>query len=227
MVSDLAQYDCTKCADGEPDEDEVDDGAEARRRLTDLSSSSTEKSVEELLEDLWWDLSVADVYGTAGGFSGEARASLGAMAKIHDSIELSLVSLLDRKGMHLEYLRYFDKSPILLIDRLGPKREMMTLDLVPEVEDFGGRTCFHLLRLAQLAALGYRVSVLPGAFATSYPNTRAALCTESIQKSGPTECDCQLDSESAIKEILIDEVKRPAKVAVMIAELDSAVASSQ
>ena len=179
------------------------------------------------MEDLWWDLSVADVYGTPGGFNGEAKTSLGAMAKIHDRIEVSLVSLLDRKGEHLEYLRYFDKSPILMIDRLGPKKEMMTLDLAPEVEDFGGRSCFHLLRLAQLAALGYKVSVLPGAFAASYPNIRAALCTESIQKSISSQCDCELDSESTIKEILIDEVKRPAKVAVLMKELDSTLLSSQ
>jgi len=29
--------------------------------------------------------------------------------------------------------------------------------------------CFNVLRLAQLAALGYKISVLPGAFAASYP----------------------------------------------------------
>ena len=148
------------------------------------------------------------------------------MAKIHDSIEVALISLLDRKGEHLEYLRYFDKSPILMIDRLGPKKEMMTLDLAPEVEEFGGRTCFHLLRLAQLAALGYKISVLSGAFAASYPKTRDALCTESMKNSSPLKCDCELDSEGTIKEILIDEVKRPAKVAVLMKELDSIVSKS-
>lgn len=220
MTSNLSEYDCVKCSEDGTD-DGVDDATEhSRRRLTDFSSISTEKNAEELLEDLWWDLSVADVYGTPGGFKGES--SLGAMAKIHDRIELSLVSLLDRKGDHLDYIRYFDKSPILLVDRLGPKKEMMTLDLAPEVEDFGGRSCFHLLRLAQLAALGYKVSVLPGAFAASYPKTRKDICTESIQKSSTSQCDCELDSEGTIKEILIDEVKRPAKVAVLMEELDTA-----
>ena len=95
----------------------------------------------------------------------------------------------------------------------------MTLDLAPEVEDFGGGKCFHLLRLAQLATLGYLVSVLPVAFAASYPNTREALCTESFQKSSPLQqCDCELDSEGTIKEILIDEVKKSAKVAVLMKE---------
>ena len=143
-------------------------------------------------------------------------------------IEVSIESLLDRTDEHVEYLRYFDKSPILLIDRLGPKKEMMTLDLAPEVEDFGGGKCFHLLRLAQLAALGYKVSVLPGAFAASYPKTREALCTDSFQKSSPLQqCDCELDSEATIKEILIDEVKKSAKVAVLMKEIDSQAITSQ
>lgn len=230
MVSNLSEYDCIKCADVAIEDDGTDDGVDDaakpnRRRLMDGSSK---KNVENLLEDLWWDLSIADVYGTPGGFNGDARASLGAMAKIHDNIEVSLVSLLDRTDEHVEYLRHFDKSPILLIDRLGPKKEMMTLDLAPEVEDFGGGKCFHLLRLAQLATLGYKVSVLPGAFAASYPNTREALCTESFQKSSPLQqCDCELDSEGTIKEILIDEAKKSAKLAVLMNEIDPQAVTPQ
>ncbi len=233
MDSKLSQYDCVKCegGDGQEDgdsQDGTDDGAEPdARRLTDVHPPPTGKSVEALMVDLWWDLSVADVYGTPGGFSGEARGSLSAMAEIHDSIEVSLLSLLDPKGEQLEYLRNFDKSPMLMIDRLGPRKEMMTLDLAPEVEDFRGRACFHLLRLAQLAAYGYRVGVLGGAFAASYPRTRDAACAESIRRSGPARCDCELDSEGTIKEILMDETKRPAKVAVLMNEQDSAVATSQ
>jgi len=233
MVTTLSEYDCIQCSveeeeeeDIDPqgaEEEEVDDGLDDganRRRLSD--GISAEKNVEELLEDLWWDLSVADVYGTPGGFNGEARTSVGAMAKIHGNIEMSLISLLDRsKSDHVEYLKYFDKSPILLIDRLGPKKEMMTLDLASEVEEFSGSKCFNLLRLAQLATLGYKVSVLPGVFAASYPNTRDALCTKSFQdNSPPQQCECDLDSEDTIKEILIDEVKRLAKVAVLTNELD-------
>ena len=89
------------------------------------------------------------------------------MAKIHANIEHSLISLLDRKGEHLDYLRYFDKSPILLVDRLGPTKEMMTLDLAPEVEDFSGRKCFNLLRFAQLAALGKKLFILQYALSLS------------------------------------------------------------
>ena len=225
MTSNLSEYDCVKCAEDNGD-DGVDDAADrSSRRLSDIAPSSAEKNVEELLESLWWDLSVVDVYGTPGGFSfsGESTASLSALSKIHDRIEMALLLLMDRKGEHLEYLRYFDKSPILMIDRLGPKKEMMTLDLAPEAEDFGGRTCFHLLRLAQLAALGYKVSVLAGAFAASYPNTRTALCTESIKQSSLSQCDCELDSEGTIKEILMNEVKRSAKVAVLMEELDLAL----
>ena len=223
MTSNLAEYDCTKCSADATDDGVDDGGGQTRRRLAEFSSSTTEKNAEDLLEDLWWDLSVADVYGTPGGFKGEASSSLAAMAKTHDRIEVSLISLLDRKGDHLDYLRYFDKSPILMFDRLGPKKEMMTLDLAPEAEDFRGRTCFNMLRLAQLAALGYKISVLPGAFAASYPAARGDLCTESIKTSGNAQCDCELDSETTIREILIDEVKRPGKVAVLMEELDTAL----
>lgn len=222
IISDLSKYDCVKCINGDS-EDGDDDAVEPNaRRLTDIHSSASGKAVDELVENLWWDLSVADVYGTPGGFSGEAKTSLVAMAEIHDSIEVALVSLLDPKGEQLEYLQNFDKSPILMIDRLGPKKEMMTLDLSPEVEDFQGRQCFHLLRLAQLAALSYRVSVLPGAFALSYPKTRDALCTKLIQQSDPAQCGCELESKVTIKEIMLDETKRPAKVAVLMSEHDQA-----
>jgi hypothetical protein len=197
----------------ESDEAETDD-QQAKRRLTD-TASHTDKSVEEQIEDLWWDLSVAEVYGTPGGFNGHTDSSVDAIAKIHDHIEVSLISLMDRSGTNLDYLRYFDKSPLLMIDRLGPTEEMMTLDLAPEVEEFGGK-CFNLLRLAQLATLDYRIGVIPGAFATSYPKTRSGLCPSVLAKSPDTlKCDCDVGSEAAIHELLLDEVKRPAKVTVL------------
>ncbi|KAL7522146.1 hypothetical protein ACHAWX_006839 [Stephanocyclus meneghinianus] len=241
MSSHLSAYDCLKCSENisrpetifgqqetlgsgegllddaegaDEGEGEMDDQSQnKRRRLADASYA--DKSVEEQIENLWWDLSVSEAYGTPGGFNGQTDSSVDAIAKIHDRIEVSLISLLDRSEYHLEYLRHFDKSPVLLIDRLGPSQEMMTLDLAPEVEEFGGR-CFNLLRLAQLATLSYRINVLPGAFAASYPKTRSALCTDALaMNEDRSQCDCDLGSEAAIHEILIDEVKRPAKVAVL------------
>eukprot|EP00804_Cyclotella_cryptica_P019797 CCRYP_009690-RA/>CCRYP_009690-RA protein AED:0.11 eAED:0.11 QI:431/1/1/1/0.5/0.33/3/736/1113 len=240
MSSRLSEYDCAKCSakfslpedktvqqetigSGEEllddvegaDEGEMDDQAQNRRRRLADASTFSDKSVEEHIENLWWDLSVSEAYGTPGGFNGQSDSSVDAIVKIHDRIEVSLISLLDRSEYHLDYLRYFDKSPVLLIDRLGPSPEMMTLDFAPEVEEFGGR-CFNLLRLAQLATLGYRINVLPGAFAASYPKTRSALCTDALAKRhDSSQCDCDLGSEATINEILIDEVKRPAKVAVL------------
>ena len=32
-----------------------------------VMDGSSKKNVEDLLEDLWWDLSIADVYQTPGG----------------------------------------------------------------------------------------------------------------------------------------------------------------
>ena len=80
-------------------------------------------------------------------------------------------------------------------------------------------TCFPFFLKS---TLGYKVGVLPGTFAASYPNTRDALCTERFQKSSPSlhQCDCDMDSESSIKEILIDETKRPSKVMALINEVE-------
>lgn len=237
MSSNLSEYDCAKCpasnaeVEAETDQqegvgagEEITDDAESeevetddkqnRRRLTD-ASSYTDKTVEEQIEELWWDLSVSEVYGTPGGFNGQTDSSVDAIAKIHDHIEVSLIALMDRKVPHLDYLRYYDKSPILMVDRLGPTDEIMTLDLAPEVEEFGGR-CFNLIRLAQLATLDYRISVLPGAFASSYPKTRSTICPDTLAKSTDiSACDCDVGSEAAIHELLLDEVKRPGKVTVL------------
>jgi hypothetical protein len=106
-----------------------------------------------------------------------------------------------------------------MIDRNGPRKGMMTLDLAAEVEDFRGKKCYNLLRLAQLAVLGYNINVLPGAFGASYPKTRSAVC----KKEKTEKCDCELESEATIKQLLIDEVKRPAKIAVLMNELESKV----
>ena len=84
--------------------------------------------------------------GTPGGFDGAAKASasLGAIAKIHNNRHCLIVPT--------SMSSTFDilTSDLFLIDRLGPKKEMMMmpLDLAPKVEDFGGK-CFHLLRLAR------------------------------------------------------------------------------
>lgn len=237
MSSNLSDYDCVKCVEvsggkeaetdqqeglgsgeelsedtDEQDLDETDDQQNNRRLKDELYAY---KSVEEQIEDLWWDLSVSEVYGTPGGFNGQTDSSVDAIAKIHDQIEVSLISLMDRSETHQEYLRYYDKSPILMVDRLGPTQEMLTFDLAPEVEEFGGR-CFNLLRLAQLATLDYRISVIPGAFAASYPQTRSALCPNTLaQNTDRTNCDCHVGSEATIYQLLLDEVKRPGKVAVM------------
>ncbi len=69
--------------------------------------------------------------------------------------------------------------------------------------------------------------MLPGAFAASYPSTREALCSEAVREGGVAECDCELDSEGAIEDILMDEAKRAAKVAVLMKEVDVTLVDSQ
>ena len=203
MTSNLAVHDCVTCSD-----------AAKEKRL--LSGSSGERSAEQQLEDLWWDMSIAEVYGTAGGFKGDAKTPLSAMARTHDRMEVALISLLDRKGDHKDYLRSFDKSPVILVDRLGPHEQMRTMDLAPETEEFGGRSCFNLLRLAQLATQGYKISVLPGAFAVSFPKSRNALCTEATKSHH--NCGCGIDSDEVTRETLQDEAKRVGKLAVFETE---------
>ena len=57
------------------------------------------------------------------------------------------------------------------------------LDLAPEVEGFGGGKCFRLLRLAQLAALGYLVSVLLVHFhLRSHIQTQERQCALNLSK---------------------------------------------
>ena len=209
MTSNLAKYDCVACSGDANDED---DAMKEKRLL----SGSSENGVEQNLEDLWWDMTIAEVYGTAGGFKGDAKTSLSAMAKTHDRMEVALISLLDRKGDHKEILRSFGKSPIIMVDRLGPHEQMRTIDLAPETEEFGGRSCFNLLRLAQLATLGYKISVLPGAFAASFPKSRNALCTESMKSHHDCGCDIKLDE--VMRETLQDEAKRVGKLAVFQTE---------
>jgi len=53
----------------------------------------------------------------------------------------------------------------------------------PEVEGFGGGKCFNLLRLAQLAALGYLVSVLLVHFhLRSHIQTQERQCALNLSK---------------------------------------------
>jgi len=62
MISNLSEYDYIECADNDNVviEDDgtdggVDDAAKPNRRR--LMDGSSKKNVEDLLEDLWWDLS--------------------------------------------------------------------------------------------------------------------------------------------------------------------------
>ena len=62
MISNLSEYDYIECADNDNvviedngTDDGVDDAAKPNRRR--LMDGSSKKNVEDLLEDLWWDLS--------------------------------------------------------------------------------------------------------------------------------------------------------------------------
>jgi hypothetical protein len=135
-----------------------------------------------------------------------------------DKIQLELTSLLTEKEHYNLYAT--DISPILLFDNLGPRSGMLTMEMVREVEEFGGKLCYNSLRLAQMATLGYHVNVLAGAFAISTPVTRHVISNPNTGALGVSRCDgCfffyEEKQEDILEDISLDERKRPAKIAIL------------
>ena len=98
------------------------------------------------------------------------------------NIEVSLDSLLDRTDEHVEYLRFLTSHLFLSSTRTEGGNDDIGLGF-PEVEGFGGGKCFNLLRLAQLAALGYLVSVLLVHFhLRSHIQTQERQCALNLSK---------------------------------------------
>jgi hypothetical protein len=119
-----------------------------------------------------------------------------------------------------------EDSPILLVDNLGSQNGVRTSEIARELEELGGPRCYNGLRLAQLAAFGYKFDVLPGAFAASTENSRKTF-KMGLDESNPTQtsrCDgCIMFDENlepVLEAIVKDEIQRPAKAAILWAELE-------
>eukprot|EP00934_Nitzschia_sp_Nitz4_P001734 Nitzschia sp. Nitz4//scaffold31_size150131//139101//141896//NITZ4_002854-RA/size150131-processed-gene-0.147-mRNA-1//-1//CDS//3329547737//1734//frame0 len=186
----------------------------------DMSATSDGSSIFHDMNDVWWKLSEGYVTGVA--FEDVDDSVHKQRAKQLDDIQLSIMSLLtDEKHYSLFAM---DISPILLTDNLGPSERsgMTTSEIAREVEEFGGKQCYNVLRLVQLATYGYSVNMLPGAFALSTPATRgmafAGLSDESAPL-GASRCDaCFMFNEKhedILEDIAKDERKRPAKAALL------------
>lgn len=124
---------------------------------------------------------------------------------------------------HANTLYRFDESPILLTDNFGSLEVMHTHEVAKEAEVFGGRRCYNALRIAQLAALGYRFGVLAGALAVSTEASRKAFTFGSDgHPPGASRCDgCfffEGKHDEIVKSLLKEEIGRPVKASIVWAE---------
>lgn len=188
ITSDLHALDCLRCETA--DENSHDD-------------------VENKMDQIWWELTRYDFFPSKT----KDDSLMKIIAKLARAIQLELSGML-QQGLH-ENIRDFDKSMILLIDMAATPRnfrEMTTLELVTEVDEFIGARCMNALRLAQLSTLGYKVLALSGAFAISSPESRRGVCSKSYMES---RCEgCLILEKKTISSMARAEAVRSAKAAL-------------
>jgi hypothetical protein len=119
---------------------------------------------------LWWETTKTILDEKRP--QGEKEEFSRKRAMTQNDLQLRLVELLTSEK-HYD-LFAMDESPILLTDNQGPQHGMVTHEIAREVEEFGGKLCYNVLRLAQLATFGYKLNILPGAFAASTGTSRLA-----------------------------------------------------
>jgi len=202
ISSNLANFDCPQCRE------KIDDKHE---------------NIENQIDQVWWDLTKSEILQSDDEFQIMNGHSTSAFADVVKSLQLELTNMLTE--MNFEKVYHFDKSPILMLDKLGPRDGMLTSSLALEVDEFGGLQCMNALRLAQLSTLGYRILPTTGAFAISYPETRSASCLEIMngKRQSNSRCDgcLMLSDERLIKKIAREESARIAKIAMLLEELST------
>jgi len=122
--------------------------------------SDSNNELEKLVYEYWLEVTTNDILKKSY-LSTEAAFNI-------EQVFLDMIS-----SQELWDNIYYDYSPGFIVDRLGPVPGMYTMEIVPEVEEFAG-SCFNLLNLSQLAALGYEFNMLPGIFALSDPVSRSS-----------------------------------------------------
>jgi hypothetical protein len=152
---------------------------------------------------------------------------------IPGSIKESVASLQELESRFLRLLTdeyhyamfAMEDSPILLVDNLGVQNGIRTSEIAREIEEFGGPRCYNGLRLAQLAAFGYKFGVLAGAFAVSTQTSRSVVKMGVVETEPPqsSRCDgCLMfdeEHETILEAIVRDEIQRAANAAILWAEL--------
>ena len=174
-------------------------------------------SVFSDMDDLWWRFTTMEIRGTS---LLEKQELMNRLAAVFDELEVSFVNMM----LAGEDLAILNNSPVLMIDNMGPHEGIYTSAFVREVDEFGGNHCYNGLRLAQLAALGYDFYSLFGAFVASTPMSRAATMAPTDDDTvGATRCGgCVMLQGSLDKiqeSILVDEITRVAKAAMLWAEV--------
>lgn len=183
------------------------------------------KAEEHLLrniETLWWEMTLARVtHHNSGRNNGELLEET-AWVKTADNIEYELIEFLLPENQ--DKFETFGITPLMMIDRIGPRKRMLTLNVARGVEEFGGSKCFNGLVLAQLSTLGYDIRVLPGAFAISLPAWRDGEICQMMKESKESTCDgCFMITENIKNDIASEERGRVAKAALLWREMDAHV----
>ena len=222
---DLQSYDCKPSSSSSSS---CDDNFEKKSDLND--------NIHQTIMDLWWHI-------TSNEMNGE-NIDINNLYTQYFNIQKLLLEL--SQSNNQKQLYSFDTHPILLKDKIAPSSSkasnmnmMSTSDLVPYIEEFGGRRCYNAIHLIQLIILGYKFQLLPGAIAMSYPSSREKVCTNSSEQQRTTDpkgekknvhhtttvgisrCDgCYMLSEddSIIDDIWEDELTRSAKTAILTNE---------
>lgn len=205
---DMSLLDCEKCVSDE--------------------SMRVDKHIVQQINSIWKD-STKNELGSVVSAGTSAKGSTGS-AKASAELSALLIQLLQRGQS--KSLRYFDQSPIILLDALGPKSGTLTSDVAPAPEELAGSRCYNALRLSQMALLGFGIGVVPGAFAASTKTTRESICGQnavadtniSHQKriSGSRCSTCFMyDDEDVLRDLAMDERARAADAAVFWRELAS------
>jgi hypothetical protein len=189
-------------------------------------SKRAEENVLQKIETLWWELTMARLTHTSGRNNGELLEGT-AWIKAADEIEYALIEYLLPDNQYK--LETFGVTPLVMMDRIGPRKRMLTLNVARGVEELGGSQCFNGLMVSQLSTLGYDIRVLPGAFALSLPAWRDQIalggnCKEQRRKleaNGEVCEGCFMITDTIKNSIAKEERERVAKAALLWREMDS------
>ena len=185
-------------------------------QICDEQMEEKHEQVENQLDQLWWDTTRSDLLsGRTNHKMDDHTADLLSQVLFGIRRELSNLLLEER-------LKQFDKSPIIMMDRLSPKDGLCTKteNLARHVEELAGWQCHNALQLSQLASYGYRIRTVPGAFAISTPQIRRSICPShknGLSTHGSSRCDgCFMIEDSKLLLSLYHiQKKKPARAELL------------